>query len=171
MTGAKAFEPSSADGGGLAAAGSRGVTGLNLGATAKIQTLQFTGMNRPAVITTGCSCGPTSDSPIGRDESHGVLGVDVENCCPTDLVSLERVNNANTLITDHKFGANEDQMCGSAEESAPDGNCCGIGKTAALPSLKDHGSSQQGDNCCVSETASRSEGLLITHKPIIAGDK
>lgn len=171
MTGSEILESCSTDGCGLSAAGSGAIAGLNMFTATKVQALELTRVNGSAVVSAGCGCGPSADSATAGHNCQCKSGVNVEHYIPIQQIAAKRVHHQDALVADHNFGSDENQMRRQDEEKRPKSGCCGGGKIAAEPSFDSQDSGNQQDNCCVGVSASRSEGLLISHKPIIAGDK
>ena len=171
MTGSELLESCSTDCCGLSTTGSGAITGLNVLTATKVQTSEFTRVNGSAVISAGCGCGPSADSATASDKCECKSGVNVEHYIPVQQVTPKRIHHQNALVANHKFGPNENQVRSQDEEQRPKSGCCGGSKIAGEPGFNSHDSANQHDNCCVDVAASRSEGLLISHKPIIAGDK
>ena len=171
MTGSELLESCSTDGCCLTAAGSGAITGLNMLTPTKVQTLELTRVNGSAVISAGCGCSPSTDSAAAGHECDCKSGVDVKNYIPVQQVTAKRVNHQDALVPDHKFGSDENQMRSQDEKQRPQSGCCGGGEVAGQPSFDGQDSANEDDNCCVGVSASGSENLLISHKPIMAGDK
>ena len=171
MTGSELLESCSTDGCCLTAAGSGAITGLNMLTPTKVQTLELTRVNGSAVISAGCGCSPSTDSAAAGHECDCKSGVDVKNYIPLQQVTTKRVDHQDAFVADHELGSDENQMRSQDEKQRPQSGCCGGGKITAKPSFDGHDSANQNDNCCVGVSAARSEGLLISHKPIMAGDK
>ncbi len=171
MAVSEVFESCAADSCGLPATGAGGVTGLHMLAATKVEALEFTRVNGSAVVSTGCGCGPSADSTGCCNKGHGKTSVNIENRIPADENASKRVDHQHALIAHDQLGSDENQMSRHAEENSPQGGCCGGSKTTNQPSFNRHDSADDKNDCCVSESGSRSEGLFISHKPIMAGDK
>ena len=171
MAGSELLESCSADGCCLTTAGAGAVTGLNMLTSAKIQTLELTRVNGSAMVPAGCGCGPSADSSAAGHECNCKSGVDVENYFPVEQVTAKRVDHKDAFVANDEFRSNEDQVSGQDEESRPQSGCCGGSDVASQPSFNGHNSADKSNDCCVGVATSRSEGLFISHKPIMAGDK
>lgn len=171
MTESELLESCSADGCCLTTGASGAVAGLNMFSLTEAKTLQLAGMNGSAMVSAGCGCGPSADSASAKHECQCESGVDVADGIPVDQVLAKRVDHKDALVANDQLGAHENQVRGQHEEQAPQGGCCGGGNVAAEPSFDGQSAANQKDDCCVGETASRTKGLFISHKPIIAGVK
>ena len=171
MTGSEFLESCSTDGCCLTTTGAGAVTGLNMLTSAKIQTLELTRVNGSAVVATGCGCSPSADPSVSGNECNCKSSVDVKHHIPLQQVTTKRVDYQDAFVADNELGSDENQMRSQDEKQRPQSGCCGGGQVAGQPSLYGQDSANENDNCCVGVSASGSESLLISHKPIMAGDK
>lgn len=171
MGSSELFESCSADGCSLTTSSSRGVTGLNMFTLTEAETFEFTRMNSAAMVSSGGCCDPSADSALLGNECKCEPSVDVIHGTPRDLIGSQRVDHRDAFIANNEFGSDKNQISSKHEEKRPKGCSSSAFEVSSEPGLNCQCCTDEQHNREIDVSATRSENLFISHKPIIAGVK
>lgn len=116
---------------GLTGMASWRITGTKRGLMADSNTSKVRGMYRAGVVAARSGSGEGVDGLGGlamprefdlllKSNRHGVADVDGDDISPTSGDLIERICDCDSLVIDHHFWANEDQVSDRQEQSAPE---------------------------------------------------
>ena len=164
---------------GLAGVTSWRITGAKRSLVTDSNSAKVGRVDRSRVVATRSGSGEGVDR-LGRlsvpgeldllveSDRHGVANIDREHISPTSRDLIERIGDRDSLVVDHDFRANEDQVCDGQEQSRPerggDATCeREVAETLVGVDRRSHRSEGEED-----VATSRAEELGIGHGAILS---
>ena len=147
---------------------SRTITRTNKSTNSYIHSLDFTGMDASAVISTGCGSSPRINNFMINLNAHGVFGIDTVNALPTHSNLIKWISDSNSLIKEFDLWSMQNQVSQSSCEDAPD--CCAYASIgiAYEESLNNHNRDNTVGNESGKNAAAGPEDIDVTHTPILS---
>ena len=155
------------------------ITRAKRGFMADSDSSKVRGMDRARVVATGSRSGegvdglsglsvPREFDRLSKSDRHGVADIDGVHISPTPCDLIERIGDRDSLVVDHDLRANEDQVCDTQEQPAPERCGDATGEREVAKALV--GVDRRADGCESEEdvAASRTEEFGIGHSAILS---
>lgn len=149
----------------------RTIARSNKSGSANIHSLNLAGMDSSTMVAPRSGSGPSINSFIAHQNTHGVFGINAFNTLPTHSNLIEWISDSNSLIKEFDSWSMQNQVGQSYGECTPNGACKAGVPSTAQETLNNQRNDYQVNDQRGKDTATWSKNLDVVHGAILSQKK